>query len=154
MSDKAQRQAALNRLIRERPIASQDEMVVLLRNLGFSATQSSISRDVRELGLVRLGGRYVHAGRAVGGDGSVVTEPEYELITSVEPIGANLIVVRTQIGAANAVAAALDRQALPEIAGSIAGDDTIFLAVRSRAAQGRVLAQLRPVRRAAGRRTS
>ena len=65
-----------------------------------------------------------------------------ELIIATEPIGANLIVVRTASGSANAVAIDLDRRGLSDIAGTVAGDDTIFVAVRSRAAQGRVVAFL------------
>ena len=67
---------------------------------------------------------------------------ENELIISVEPVGANLIVVRTPPGGANAVAVEWDAKHVPEIAGTVAGDDTIFIAVRSRSAQGRLLAML------------
>jgi len=139
MNDKRRRQAALVRLAGKKPLATQDEIVAALRNAGFSATQSSVSRDLRELGLVRVRGRYVpltatEASEAAGG----LSPRESELIISAEPVGANLIVVRTPPGSASAVAAELDRKGLPDIAGTLAGDDTIFLAVRSRAAQGRV----------------
>jgi transcriptional regulator of arginine metabolism len=144
MRDRVSRQAALLRLVKRRTVVSQQEMVRLLRETGFSATQSTISRDVRELGLVRAEGRYVPAA-------SLGTEPpddaptsfRNELIISTEPVGANLIVVRTPPGGANAVAVELDRKGLPEIAGTVAGDDTIFVALRSRAAQGRLLPLLR-----------
>jgi transcriptional regulator of arginine metabolism len=63
---------------------------------------------------------------------------------SVEPVGANLVVIKTPVGSANVVAVDLDRKELPDIAGTVAGDDTIFVAVRSRAAQGRVMAFLHP----------
>lgn len=144
MKGKAPRQAALLRVVKRRSPSSQEEMVRLLRELGFRATQSSVSRDVRELGLVRIRGRYVLATRAgVEGAASLLPERDSELINSVEPVGANLVVVKTPPGSANAVAIDLDQRELPEIAGTLAGDDTIFVAVRSRAAQGRVLAMLR-----------
>lgn len=144
MKGKAPRQAALLRVVERRSPSSQEEMVQLLRERGFCATQSSVSRDVRELGLVRIKGRYVPAARAgVAGAASLLPERDNELINTVEPVGANLVVVKTSPGSANAVGVDLDRRALPEIAGTVAGDDTIFIAVRSRAAQGRVLAMLR-----------
>ncbi|MCP4589909.1 MAG: arginine repressor [bacterium] len=143
MNNKSSRQAALLTLVRRRRVASQEEMVRLLDGKGFSTTQASLSRDVRELGLVRVSGRYVPAGQlGVERPGGLLPERDSELIMSVEPIGANLIVVRTPPGAANAVAADLDSKTLPEISGTIAGDDTIFIAVRSRCAQGRLIAQL------------
>lgn len=119
-------------------------MVESLEKLGFSVTQASVSRDVRELGLVRVDGRYVPATR-VGGDApeGSISGVVNELINSVDPVGSNLVVVRTPPGAANTVAAELDQRHVPLIAGTLAGDDTVFVAVRSRSAQGRVLALLR-----------
>ena len=144
MKEKGQRQKALVRLVRRQAVSGQEQMVRLLRDLGFHATQSSISRDVRELGLVRVGGRYVPAAElgAKRADGAGPTL-EDELVISTEPVGANLLVVKTPPGGANAVAVGLDRRQSPDIAGTVAGDDTIFIAVRSRSAQGRVLALLR-----------
>jgi transcriptional regulator of arginine metabolism len=110
---------------------------------GFSVTQASVSRDIRELGLVKLAGRYLPAARAMAA--SANGEPlqlEVGLISGLEPIGANLVVVKTHIGAANSVAALLDQEFGKSIAGTIAGDDTVFVAVRSRSDQGRVVARL------------
>lgn len=139
MSSKQQRHAALLQCLRRRPVASQQELVDLLEKHGFHATQASISRDLRELGLVKLDGRYLPVAQLA----SAAPSDENELINDANPVGANLIVVKTPIGAAGAVAVELDRLGLSEIAGTIAGDDTVFIAVRSRAAQGRVLARLR-----------
>ncbi len=143
MWQKRRRHVALMRLIRQQPESNQAELARLLQREGFPATQASVSRDARELGLVKLDGRYVPARRLGPRPRALPALPESELITSVEPIGANLIVVRTRIGAASTVAVELDRQKLPEIAGTIAGDDTVFIAVRSRSAQGRVVAYLK-----------
>ena len=119
-------------------------MVGLLRDIGIKVTQASVSRDVREIGLVRVNGRYAFPD-AVGFDREVGTSGfESELVTSVEPVGAHLVVVKTPPGAASAVAYDLDNMDVSEIAGTVAGDDTIFVAVRSRNAQGRVLALLVP----------
>lgn len=142
--DKKLRQARILDLLKQRPVASQSEIVTLLRDSRIDATQASISRDIRELGLIKMGGTYVRAlqnGHAESPGGP----NKNELIDSITPAGANLIVVRTPIGAASIVAAQLDRERGPDIVGTIAGDDTIFIAVLSRAAQGRVMSILRSI---------
>lgn len=141
--DKQARQSALLSVLRRRPASSQQSLVEQLHKRGFRATQASISRDLRELGLLKVEGRYVSVnslnGAALPGAGGL----RGELITAVQPIGANLVVVRTPAGMANALGVALDGLSLSDLAGTIAGDDTLFLAVPSRAAQGRVCALLR-----------
>jgi transcriptional regulator of arginine metabolism len=154
MSSKEQRQAALLELVQQRAVRSQDEMVALLQERGFTATQASVSRDIRELGLVKAGGRYAPVSAVTGeaptdaasGHQAIPapsTSYNSELITACTPAGANLVVIRTKAGAASIVAADLDRRTMPEIVGTLAGDDTIFIAVPSRAAQGRLLAFLK-----------
>lgn len=143
MIEKRRRQAAITRLVREQAIANQTQLVAFVRANGFEATQASISRDVRELGLVKLKGRYLPLDGVASQAAEATRSPYSELVIGFEPIGAHLIVVRTRTGAANSVAVALDQQAMPELAGTIAGDDTIFLAVRSRSDQGRMIAHLR-----------
>ncbi len=143
MIHKRRRQAALLRLVHERPTRSQAELARLLSRGGHLATQASVSRDIRELGLVKVNGRYLSPGRLRRNGAAAPELAENELITAVDPVGANLVVVRTRVGAASAVAVELDRVGLAEIAGTLAGDDTVFVAVRSRSAQGRVVAFLR-----------
>ncbi|MBL8878270.1 MAG: hypothetical protein JNG88_04040 [Phycisphaerales bacterium] len=142
--DKQKRQADLLRLVRQRRLTDQQQIVRLMRSRGFDVTQASVSRDVRELGLVKADGRYVQlseiAQNRTAGDLSARIDG---LVTSVEPAGANLVVVRTAIGSASTVAVALDEHRLPDTIGTIAGDDTIFIAVRSRNAQGRVVSILK-----------
>lgn len=138
--DKTARQHAIQRIIRRRRIRSQAELVTQLHISGIESTQASVSRDIRELGLIKAAGRYV-AASGVGGNGAVADD--HELITSVDPVGANLIVIKTRSGAAAAVAEQIDTGRDENIAGTVAGDNTILVAVRSRSAQGRVLATLR-----------
>jgi transcriptional regulator of arginine metabolism len=140
MNEKHGRQTALLRLVRGQPVANQHEMVRLLKTTGISATQTSVSRDVRELGLIKAGGRYLPVARLTAAPNE---SPLNELIIRIEPVGANLIVVRTRIGAASAVAVEIDRAADAVIAGTVAGDDTVLVAVRSRSAQGHALGLLR-----------
>ena len=146
MREKSRRQKALLVIIRARAVRNQVEMVRRLHKAGIAATQASVSRDMRELGLVKVKGRYGTAERMFGGAAeSNVTE----LITMIESVGANMIVVRTLVGSANAVAVELDRMDVPEIVGTVAGDDTFFVAVKSRTAQGRVTALLKSMMRRA-----
>lgn len=140
MNEKRRRQTALLRIVRGQAVTNQNELVHHLKKAGITATQTSISRDVRELGLVKVGGRYMPATRLRGGGPE---SPLSELITTIEPVGSNLIVVRTRIGAASAVAVEIDCAASPAIVGTVAGDDTVFVAVRSRSAQGQTLALLK-----------
>lgn len=144
MSDKQQRQAALVKVLRNRPELSQHELADLLTRKGVRATQAGVSRDLRELGLLKIRGKYVTAEQAVGRSGQFSDGLDTELVTGVSAVGANIVIVRTRSGAANAFAFTLDEIACPDIAGTIAGDDTIFIAVASRAAQGRVVAMLKP----------
>jgi transcriptional regulator of arginine metabolism len=145
--EKHRRQVALRRLAAEQAFSNQAEAVAMLERTGFQATQASVSRDMRELGLVKLNGRYVSADGVATGASHAADAEIGELITKCDPVGANLIVVRTTIGAANTVAVALDRKESPDIAGTVAGDDTFFIAIKSRSAQGRVLALLRGMMR-------
>jgi len=140
---KRNRQERLLQLVRERPIASQAELVASLTVMGVGATQASVSRDLRELGIVKLNGRYAET-RSSGLEGAGAAEDaRFDLINKAEPVGANLVVIRTHTGCANSVAAALDERELPEAVGTLAGDDTIFIAVRSRNDQGKLYARLR-----------
>lgn len=144
MPEKRRRQRAILRIVRGHAVSNQEELVELLEKVAeISATQASVSRDVRELGLVKVDGRYVQAQRLAPASADGEPNPIHELITRFEPIGANLVIVHTRVGAAGAVAAELDARLGEDVAGTIAGDDTIFIAVRSRAVQGRVIAGLR-----------
>ena len=130
------RQAALLALLRDQAIARQDELVRALAGRGHAATQSSVSRDLRELGVVKVGGRYVapaHAGEAApiaSTPGSAIEGllDTLHYVRDVRTAGAHLTLVITAVGAAQTVAIVLDRCAWPEVVGTLAGDDTIFVA--------------------------
>lgn len=140
-ADRRKRHLRILELITTRPIRTQEELAAALMADGWPVTQSSVSRDVASLGLVKAGGAYQRAPQRV------VADPDErriaEGVLTVERAGEALLVVHTPPGEANRVAVALDRQAWPDIAGTIAGDDTIFIAVRDSAAQSRVFRQLR-----------
>ena len=129
---KDKRQKKILELIAERPIGTQEELTQALAEAGFPATQATVSRDIRELGLRKQSGEGRGSRDMAGNAGSSTTYRQILAsgILSVEPAG-NLLVIRTVSGAAMAVGAALDHMNLPGLVGCIAGDDTLFLAVRT-----------------------
>jgi len=130
---KNQRQRMITDWLREHRVGSQEELVARLSLAGITATQATVSRDLLELGAVKLkrGGsiRYVmpdqvEAGHAAQKLDRLLTE----WVDAIIPAG-NLIVLKTPPGSANLVANALDDAGLEEVAGTLAGDDTIFVAI-------------------------
>ena len=120
------RRIALARILRSVMVGRQSELVKLLRKQGHEATQSSVSRDLRELGVAKLGDRYVLPDPA-----SLVRQDFASLkqfVRGLQPAGSNLTVLRTTVGAAQSVAVAIDKAQWPEVIGTISGDDTIFIA--------------------------
>ncbi|MCC6824356.1 MAG: arginine repressor [Acidobacteria bacterium] len=116
---KSDRQKALQQLIRQKDISTQEELVAELIEVGFAVTQASISRDIEELGIAKVNGHYKMPPVAIG-------DP---MLRSLEPAGSNLIVGRCPSGLASAVTVKIDAAAIPYIIGTVAGDDTIFIAV-------------------------
>ncbi|REJ74604.1 MAG: arginine repressor [Acidobacteria bacterium] len=130
------RQEAILAIVRSRAIATQEELVDALAARDIQATQATVSRDVRQLGLVKVaaagGQRYVEPREpAASLDPEPLRGPFRRWVRAIEPAEA-LLVVRTPPGHANAVAIAIDQASLPQVSGTLAGDDTILLMVRSR----------------------
>lgn len=131
VASKAGRQEAVRRIIRERAVATQDDLGRLLAQEGYAVTQATLSRDLAQLGAMRVslpGGGTVYAldASAVPADEAMLRALGQQAI-SVRDNG-TMVVIRTQPGLAPALAAALDRARLQESLGTIAGDDTIFAA--------------------------
>lgn len=124
--NKHERQQKILGLIRAKPISTQEDLRSLLMNAGLMATQSSVSRDLEELGVVKHHGHYTLPptnGTPLRG------------LVSLDQAGDSLVVARTIPGLASAVAVEIDAAAFPEVVGTIAGEDTIFIAVRDEKAQ-------------------
>ena len=142
------RQRAIRDLVEQRPIRTQQELAAALRERGFRTTQATVSRDVAELGLLkaqREGTRaYALPVRLAEADAS--GEERLRLLLHGLPSELReaglLIIIKTLPGSAHAIAAALDRARWPEVAGSVAGDDTVFVAFSTRGALRRVLGRL------------
>jgi transcriptional regulator of arginine metabolism len=144
-AQREKRRRRLVEIVASRDLATQEELAGALAREGWPTTQSSISRDIAALGLVKMNGVYRRAPRAAPQGGNPDEARVSEALLSVEASGAALVVLRTGPGEANHVAVALDRLAIAEIVGTIAGDDTIFVAVRDAKAQRRLIDRLRRV---------
>ncbi len=135
------RRNLLAKIIRERAVGRQSELVELLRKRGHAATQSSVSRDLRELGVAKLAQRYVLPDAAPPPRGDFSTVRQF--VRTRLNAGANLTVMKTKIGTAQTVAVAIDAAQWPEVAGTISGDDTIFIATRGARDQRKLDERLR-----------
>lgn len=138
------RRTAIMKILREQAVGRQADLVRLLRKQGHDATQSSVSRDLRELGVLKAGDRYIlmtEMLEPVKDDFSALAG----FVREVKPAGASLTVVKTTIGAAQSVAVALDRAQWPEVVGTISGDDTIFVATAGAREQQKLLQRLHSI---------
>ena len=135
-----QRHRAILSILRRAPVRRQDELVARLAERGLDVTQSSVSRDLRELGVAKLGGRYVAPAPAAAARETAQEIAHY--LRGAKPAGPYLTVVFTQAGAAQTVGLALDRTGWSEIVGTVAGDDTVFVASAGAREQTRVLHRL------------
>jgi transcriptional regulator of arginine metabolism len=131
---KDERQTTILKVIAAMKVSRQEDLVQALRDHGFEVTQASISRDLEELGIVKIKGAYAQPDPTFGQFGIG--------LTAIETAGPNLIVARTFSGLASASAVRIDGARIEEIVGTIAGDDTIFIAVKDEKAQKATIKQL------------
>jgi transcriptional regulator of arginine metabolism len=127
------RRTMLAKIIREQVVGRQTELVALLRKQGHVATQSSVSRDLRELGVAKMGDRYVLPETALPPRNDFSTLKQF--VSGRLTAGTNLTVLKTTVGSAQSVAVAIDTARWPEVVGTISGDDTIFIATAGADAQ-------------------
>lgn len=135
--EKERRQQKIQSLIRARRIGTQQELAESLERAGVFATQSSVSRDLEELGIVKHHGRYVMPQSSRNGNSMATTG-----LLGLEAAGDSLVVAKCEPGLASAVAVTIDRAAVPEIVGTLAGEDTVFVAVNERKAQRVVMKKI------------
>ena len=142
-TEQAQRREMLRELLQHGPAGTQRSLVDALGAKGLTATQSSVSRDLREIGAIKTAQGY-----ELPGDAETVDEMlrAAEFLRGVRTAGPNLTVIKTAIGAAQRVALALDRSGWPEMIGNVGGDDTVFVATRSAAAQKILIAKIERAR--------
>jgi transcriptional regulator of arginine metabolism len=135
------RQEAILDILATRKIARQSEFVRLLQADGIEATQSSVSRDLRELGITKLDDGYGRVTAISMADDMMEVPAGY--VREVLSAGDSLTVIKTATGAAQRVALYLDRSNWPEIVGTVSGDDTIFVASRNAKEQKQLMGRLR-----------
>lgn len=132
---KSRRHAKILDIITEYPIETQDELLTRLKDEGYKATQATISRDIKDLRLVKTLGsdgkyRYVSASKSSTDIRSNFSSLFASSVNSID-FAQNIVVIKTLSGMAQAVCAALDSNDYKAVVGTIAGDDTIFIACRS-----------------------
>jgi transcriptional regulator of arginine metabolism len=128
-------------IISTRRVETQEELVATLHEAGAEASQASVSRDIQALGLVKIGGQWALPSPAEHGH-NPAEERIRSYLLEVAAAGTNLLVLKTPPGEASGVALTFDHLALPGVVGSVAGDDTIFVAVSSAGAGRAVVRKL------------
>jgi transcriptional regulator of arginine metabolism len=133
--NKKARQEKIVEIIRAKQVTNQMQLLAELESLGISANQATASRDLTEIGVIKIHGVYQlpHLDRG----GSPLVD-----VLDVQSAGDNLIVIKTAAGEAQIVGITIDRAKIAEVVGTVAGDDTIFVAVNSREDQGKAIKQI------------
>lgn len=132
---KFQRQAKILELIEHNEIETQEELSARLRDLGYDTTQATVSRDIKELRLIKIlspSGKYHYATSTQETENSFVGRLQNifrECVTSVDA-AQNIVVIKTLPALASAAAVAIDAMRVPKVVGSISGDDTVFIVMR------------------------
>ncbi len=133
---KFQRQAKIIDIIEKFEIETQEELSEKLREIGFDTTQATVSRDIKELRLIKMlcsDGRYKYATSSKEAESSFSTRLRNifrECVTSIEN-AQNLVVIKTLPGLGSAAAMAIDAIKMPDVVGTLAGDDTVFIVIRN-----------------------
>jgi len=149
VAEQHSRRRLIAELLEAHSIHRQAELVHLLRAEGHEATQSSVSRDLRDLGAAKLRDGYSLPERDDGNNEQALRLVA-EFVREIRSAGPNLLVITTAIGAAQRVALTLDRISWPEVVGTVSGDDTIFVATTGAAPQRRLAGRLRGALKDAG----
>jgi transcriptional regulator of arginine metabolism len=144
MDTKNARQAMLVEIVQSNSVKTQTELSKQLKRAGIACTQVSVSRDIRELGLIKKDGHYATPDKQADIPNlDTFAKAVSGFIKHAEIVGDNLVVVKTLPGTAHSVALLLDRIGWPGIKGTIAGDDTVFVAVQSHRAGKSITDNLR-----------
>jgi transcriptional regulator of arginine metabolism len=143
MRESERRRSALLAIIAHNEIRTQDELVDALEKRGFRASQASVSRDISALRLVKAEGRYVRSEALEGLSFDPLRDRVRGHVLGMRGAGEHMVVLETPPGEASAVALALDQIGVAGVAGTIAGDDTIFVAVESSTKSAKVMRDLR-----------
>ncbi len=143
---KTLRQTKILELIKNNSIETQSDLLEMLRKDGFNVTQATVSRDIKEMRLIKVldsSGTYKYAYDKVTNTEEMSNSYLFSTAVTSIDYAHNLVVIKTGVGMAQAVCAALDSIQRPGVMGSIAGDDTIFVATRTESASASLVADLK-----------
>ena len=143
MSSKNARQGRLLEIARRRPVGSQEKLLTLLRKEGIRVTQSTLSRDIRELGLVKVRGSYQVHQELPSAPPNAILHRAFEQFVVRTGVSGNILMVKTSPGNAHSIGVVLDAAQWPEVLGTVAGDDTVFVLLRSARFGKKVLGRIR-----------
>ena len=138
--EQTQRRDAICDLLGSGPVGTQQDLVKQLSARGLIVTQSSVSRDLKDLGAIKTDTGYQLPGAERDGERGLAAVAN--LIRGRKTAGPHLLVIQTAIGAAQRVALALDRGGWPEMIGNIGGDDTVFVATASATGQKQIISRI------------
>jgi transcriptional regulator of arginine metabolism len=143
MISKYARQGRILEVVRGGRIRSQDELSALLRQEDVEVTQSTLSRDIRELGLVKVRGSYQISGEMNSTPSESAIRRAFEQYVIRSGVSGNIVMVKTSPGNAHSVGVVLDAARWPEVLGTVAGDDTVFVLLRSSRLGRKILGRIR-----------
>ena len=143
MVSKKARQGRMLEIIRGSRVRSQEELSSFLQREGIEVTQSTLSRDIRELGLVKIRGSYQIAADANSAPPEEVLRRAFGQYVIRAGVSGNMVMLRTSPGNAHSIGVVLDAAQWPEVLGTVAGDDTVFVLLRSARFGKKVLGRIR-----------
>jgi len=143
MISKKARQGRILEIVRKRPVRSQEKLSFLLKRDRVDVTQSTLSRDIRELGLVKVRGSYQISGELHSSPPDDVLRRAFEQFVIRTGVSGNVVMIRTSPGNAHSIGVVLDAAEWPEVLGTIAGDDTVFVLLRDGHSGKKVLGRIR-----------
>jgi transcriptional regulator of arginine metabolism len=143
MISRKARQSLILEVIGKCVIRSQEELSAFLSKEGVETTQSTLSRDIRELGLVKVRGRYQAPGEMQAGPSIDHLHRAFEQFVIRTGVSGNIVMIKTSPGNAHSIGAVLDAAQWPEVLGTVAGDDTVFVLLRNGQSGRKVLNRIR-----------
>ncbi len=143
MISKNARQGRILELVRKRLVRSQEELSFLLKRDRVDVTQSTLSRDIRELGLVKVRGSYQISGEMHSSPPDDILRRAFEQFVIRTGVSGNVLMIKTSPGNAHSIGVVLDAAEWPEVLGTIAGDDTVFVLLRNGLSSRKVLGRIR-----------
>jgi transcriptional regulator of arginine metabolism len=143
MVSKRARQSRVLEIIRKRPVRSQEELSFLLKKEGIDVAQSTLSRDIRELGLVKIRGSYQISGALNSAPSDEILRRAFEQFVIRTGVSGNIVMLKTAPGNAHSIGVVLDAAQWPEVLGTVAGDDTVFVLLRNSQCGRKVIGRIR-----------